>query len=301
MADYNSLVNLYRTATKADEEEEKRKQNQIYDNQAQVIKDTYDSAIKVSETDYNELEREAEIQRLINKNEVAEDMANIGHRDSGLSRDQTAAVNIAASNQRAKISLARQQAKEAKMLEMKAKLAEIENNRLASDNTISSKYTKLASDNAAAYIKQEQEYAQKAAEEAAKKEAAVKDNLYHYRRTETDSKLNQYVVYSYNGKEVKFAKGVNPYNSNNNTNNPAVKKYGTFTNGYQPKGVYNGGVDYGTVKSELKFNAEDGRRGVNLWKTTKNGTHYWVWNGKNNQYEEVYYNPQTGEIRSLEG
>ncbi len=260
MADYNSLVNLYRTATKAEEDEEKRKQNQIYDNQAQVIKDTYDSAIKVSETDYNKLEREAEIQRLINKNEVAEDMANIGHKDSGLSRDQTAAVEIAASNQKAKISLARQQAKEAKILEMKSKLAEIENNRLSADNSISNAYTKLATDNAAKYIEKEQE-------------EAAKNITYTYARTESDSQGNQYVVYRGNdGKEYKTEKGVNPYTGDNNNDYELI-------NGYQPKTVNYGDYDYGSATDTGTTAVESGQK---IW--TTGAGQYWIWDATVNSY-----------------
>ena len=285
MADYNSLVNLYRKATQAEEEEEKRKSNQIYDNQAQVINDTYNSAIETSDADYRRLEREAEIQRLINKNEVAENMASLGHKDSGLSRDQTAAVEIAASNQKAKISLARQQAKEAKILEMKSKLAEIENNRLSADNSISNAYTKLATDNAAAYIKNEQ--------------GNSGDGLYHYMRTETNSNGNEYVVYSYNGKEVKFDKGVNPYTGANNSTYEVL-------NGYQTKNVYKNGENLGEIKESEYLPTEIDGQKVKIYKTEpymdpnestlelvkrkKQGNRYWYWSDSKNEYIEIFIN-----------
>ena len=302
MADYNSLVNLYRTATKADEEEEKRKQNQIYDNQAQVIKDTYDSAIKVSETDYNELEREAEIQRLINKNEVAEDMANIGHRDSGLSRDQTAAVNIAASNQRAKISLARQQAKETKMLEMKAKLAEIENNRLASENSISSAYNKLATDNAAAYIKEEQKAIQKANEEAAKNAGIITTTNGMLSRnyigtleqngvTAVKDEDKGIVTYTdrNTGKKTSFPIGTNPYT--NTVNKDIYKKDAkgnpmVCSNGYQPSNINGTKL---TASKEYTVTINGNPQKVWEYREGNIPLRYVVWRGDLNAY--VGYDP----------
>lgn len=297
MADYNSLVNLYRTATKADEDEEKRKQNQIYDNQAQVIKDTYDSDIKLSEAKYNEREREAEIQRLINKNEVAEDMANIGHRDSGLSRDQTAAVNISASNQRAKISLARQQAKEAKMLEMKAKLAEIENNRLASDNAISSAYTKLATDNAAAYIKEEQKAIQKANEEAAKNVGIITTTNGMLSRNYigtleqngvTAEKDEDKGIVTYTdrntGKKTSFPIGTNPYINTVNKdiyNEESKDKPMVCSNGYQPNNI-----DGTKLTASGKYTATINGNVQKVWEYRVGNIplRYVVWRGDKNCY-----------------
>lgn len=284
MSDYNSLVKLYRTATQTDEDEEKRKANQVYDNQAQVVTDTYNSEIAQSDADYRELEREAEIQRLINKNEVAEDMANIGHKDSGLSRDQTAAVEIAASNQKANISLARQQAKEAKILKMKAKLAEIENNRISADNSISNAYTKLATDNAAAYIK----------------DNAEKNITYTYARTETDSQGNEHIVYlGSDGKEYKKDAGINPYTGADNS------KYETV-NGYQTKNVYKNGENLGEVQESEYLPIEIGGKKVKIYKTEpyidvdvdlmtnlrrkKQGDRYWYWSDHENKYIEIFIN-----------
>lgn len=80
----------------------------------------------------------------------------------------------------------------------------------------------------------------------------------------------------YDGKEVKYDVGINPYT---NTTNPDAKNGNTFSNGYQPDNV--GG------KKLKETGYEDNRNGKwqNIY-TTGDG-HYWVWNGKKNEYEEV--------------
>ena len=296
MADYNSLVNLYRTATQAEEEEEKRKSNQIYDNQAQVINDIYNSAIETSDADYRRLEREAEIQRLINKNEVAEDMANLGHKDSGLSRDQTAAVEIAASNQKANISLARQQAKEAKILEMKSKLAEIENNRISADNSISNAYTKLATDNAAAYIKNEQENAEKNKGIITTTNGMLSrdyyGNLAENGVTVEKNEDSGTVTYTdrNTGKKTSFPIGTNPYT--NTVNKDIYKKDANgkemvCSNGYQPSNI-----DGVKLTDSKQYYADVNGNKQKVWELKGDAytpIRYVVWRGDLNAY--VGYDP----------
>lgn len=89
--------------------------------------------------------------------------------------------------------------------------------------------------------------------------------------------------------------GVNPYTGQNNLKSgtgdasTAALKYGTYDNGYQPKGVYKNGVDYGKmVKAVDKTNPADTfGLAFNIFKTTSNGTHYWLWDATINNYVEV--------------
>ena len=79
----------------------------------------------------------------------------------------------------------------------------------------------------------------------------------------------------YDGKLRTYDVGINPYTS---TTNPDIKN-GTFGNGYQPNNI--GG------KKLKETGYEDDRNGKwqNIY-TTGDG-HYWVWNGRLNEYEEV--------------
>lgn len=84
------------------------------------------------------------------------------------------------------------------------------------------------------------------------------------------------------GISVTYDVGVNPFTGNNNLieNNDtakAAKKYGTFSNGYQPKGIMN----YGKVKSTGRKCMVNNRKQT-VWKTDDDTL--WVWDGVNNKY-----------------
>lgn len=111
-----------------------------------------------------------------------------------------------------------------------------------------------------------------------------KDDIYHFSRIETDSEHNEVVVYQYNGKEVKVAKGLNPYTR---TKAPGASKYDTFDNGYQPKGVVYNGTDMGKI---VGYTGTDGNTGQKIWYLKDGST--WLWNGNKNTYEP--YKPFDG-------
>ena len=97
------------------------------------------------------------------------------------------------------------------------------------------------------------------------------DDFYTY--SGTDDEGNN--LYYKDGKQYSYAQGINPYTGNTNPD----AKNGTFSNGYQPDNV--GG------KKLKKTGSQSDDTGVmqNIF-TTGDG-HYWLWNGKINQYEEV--------------
>ena len=96
------------------------------------------------------------------------------------------------------------------------------------------------------------------------------------------------------GKQTTIAYGKNPYTGHDNINGgsdaaKAVRSYGAYSNGYQPKGVYKNGVDYGKMVASVDKTNPEQTFGIafNIFKTTKNGTHYWVWDATINNYVEV--------------
>lgn len=90
------------------------------------------------------------------------------------------------------------------------------------------------------------------------------------------------------GKYVNVPLGVNPYTGDNNASGSdrgdtalAYRKYDAFENGYQPKGVFYDGKDYGWVsfsgmRDEINGNMQNVHR-------TKDGS-LWIWDGRNNRY-----------------
>lgn len=108
--------------------------------------------------------------------------------------------------------------------------------------------------------------------------AVVKDGIttgYKY----TDNKT---------GKSTTFSVGVNPFTginnkdaSLNNDTTKAVAQYETFENGYQPKGVFYNGKDYGWVsfsgiRDEINGNMQNVHR-------TEDGS-LWIWDRTKNKY-----------------
>lgn len=98
------------------------------------------------------------------------------------------------------------------------------------------------------------------------------------------------------GKSTTLSYGVNPYTGEDNINGKsdaakAAKKYGTFYNGYQPRGVYKDGTYYGKLVKygNEKTVAEDTYGfSFNIFKTGEDvNTRYWIWDATANNYVEV--------------
>lgn len=95
------------------------------------------------------------------------------------------------------------------------------------------------------------------------------------------------------GYSVTMDKGINPFTGQNNLTENTVtarsaQKYGTFSNGYQPKGI----INVGELRAEDKESdfMVNGRH-VTIWQAYDNkgdalGT-FWAWDGCNNEYFEV--------------
>lgn len=147
----------------------------IFANQKQNVTNTYNSSIELSKQQYDEDLRANEVQKYINKREVAENNANLGLTDSGLNRTQMTAVQLSASNNAAKIERDRTNMVNALTIEMNTKLAEIENNRISAEASIRSGYEKQAMDAAVDSYEADVAAAQKAEEARIKaQEARIK-------------------------------------------------------------------------------------------------------------------------------
>ena len=142
-----TLEQYRKQALKATEKDMKRDiadSNTIYQNQAENVKGKYGTQIDLSTQEYDDLERQNEVQRYINARNVAENNASLGLTDSGLNRTQQTAVQLSASNNAAKIARDRQNMVNALTQEMNSLLTEIENNRIASKASIRKEYEQNA-------------------------------------------------------------------------------------------------------------------------------------------------------------
>lgn len=288
------------TTYSAQAEEEKKKYNQIYDKQIEQINLNSDANIKNLNSTYDDQQRAIEVQKLINERKVAESMANLGLTDSGLNRTQQTAVQLSAANARYQLDRQKQAAIDSYNLDRSNQIAQIEQNRLATDIDIDNTYRQLEESNKKAYA----EALAKAQEEAS---YVIGKKSYTLNRANVNGSLtNSNVGVNYdkeNGKTTytdytsgesrTFARTVNPYTGTDNKK--AVEKYDAFDNGYQPKGVEGVGAFYTTDKGYVfkagdYYWADDNSR-QNVFKITKNGkSTYWVWDGGSNEYFQVKLN-----------
>ena len=122
----------------------KEAQNKIYDEQEIVANDTYNAKINEAKASYEKLQRENAIQKLINENEVAEDMANMGLSNSGLNRTQQTAVQLSYANNKSSIDRQRQLEVDSYARSLAAEISAIKQKRIATEAEIDSQYDQLA-------------------------------------------------------------------------------------------------------------------------------------------------------------
>lgn len=286
------------TTYSAQAEEEKKKYNQIYDKQIEQINLISDANIKNLNSTYDDQQRAIEVQKLINERKVAESMANLGLTDSGLNRTQQTAVQLSAANARYQLDRQKQAAIDSYNLDRSNQIAQIEQNRLATDIEIDNNYKQLEESNKKAYA----EALAKAQEEAS---YVIGKNSYTLNRGNVNGSLtnsNVGVVYGddkttytdyTSGESRTFARTVNPYTGKDNKK--LIEKYDAFDNGYQPKGVEGVGAFDTTnkgyvIKAGDYYWMDDNSR-QNVFKITKNGkSTYWVWDGGSNEYFQVKLN-----------
>lgn len=286
------------TTYSAQAEEEKKKYNQIYDKQIEQINLNSDANIKNLNSTYDDQQRAIEVQKLVNERKVAESMANLGLTDSGLDRTQQTAVQLSAANARYQLDRQKQAAIDSYNLDRSNQIAQIEQNRLATDIEIDNNYRQLEESNKKAHA----EALAKAQEEAS---YVIGKNSYTLNRGNVNGSLtnsNVGVVYGddkttytdyTSGESRTFARTANPYTGTDNKK--AVEKYDAFDNGYQPKGVEGVGAFDTTnkgyvIKAGDYYWMDDNSR-QNVFKITKNGkSTYWVWDGGSNEYFQVKLN-----------
>ena len=284
--------------------------NAFYNSQITSTNKLYDAETEKAGKAYDDSYRENAVQKLINERQVAENMANLGLTNSGLNRTQQTAVQLSYANQKANLDRQRQSALDDINLTRSKAIDTIEQNRANSAMKINQEYDELINETAADNYKNYLDYLEeqnKTNQKADEKNSYIiktKNGLLSrdYQGTLSENGVDTYAidkngvtyiryVDNNSGKTVELKSGVNPYTGDDNTSQKtdmgkAYQAYGAYGNGYQPKGVYKNGSDYGEFKDVVGTYILNGNE-QKVRRTTKGGVHLWVWDGGKNEYFEV--------------
>lgn len=313
---YDNFLNKAKKYYEAARNKDKEAQNKIFDEQEKVVNDTYNKAVKDTKISYEDRHRENAIQKLINQNEIAEDMANMGLSDSGLNRTQQTAVQLSYANNKSSIDRQKQAQLDTFAQSLAAELSTIKQNRISSIAAIDQQYDSAAASSAqeayktyqdaeTARVKSYYNYLSKAANNTNNSNYIIRNNGGVLSRNFLGTLQQNGVTVTYNtdkdgnrttttyfdnnsGKSTKVAATVNPFtlvnnaikNGNNNNLVDAGNKFGYYSNGYQPKGI--DGKTSLDVFEEKAFSINGNTQNV-----FKGGGKYFVWDGANNEYFEV--------------
>lgn len=226
------------TTYSAQAAEEKKKYNQMFDKQKEQVNKNVDAGIKELSTAYDDQQRAISVQKLINERKVAESMANLGVTDSGLNRTQQTAVQLSAANAGYNLQRQKQADIDKYELDRSNQLAQIEQNRLATDIEIDNTYKQLESSAKKAQVNAEAEASYMIRTNngllSSDYTGTLKENgVDCYAITKNDEAYIRYVD-NKSGKVLELPKGVSPYTG---TKNPDVDNGGAYDNGYQPNNI----------------------------------------------------------------
>lgn len=259
-----------------------------YNQKVKDLKSDYDTQIFETGRGYEDAYRENAVQKAINERQVAESMANMGLRDSGLNRTQQTAVQLGYANNNAAIDKSKRQAVDSLNLQKTRGLASLKQDWLTQKEGINQTYDNM------------------------EKEYKTESTKAYYQHLTDVAKLNKQQTIWYwtgvkdesgnpifrnsDGKTQAFGKGVNPYNSYE-THKDLFNEKGeydsskAFENGYQPNNI--GGVRLQSVVYRYGKNAgweatyDTNGNGINHKVLTTDGKHFYVWDDYAGIYREL--------------
>lgn len=125
----------------------------------------------------------------------------------------------------------------------------------------------------------------------------AKESYYRSRKASSSGGLEGYPINDINDTEVT---NNNPQNNiTTNTAQSDIEKFGTFSNGYQPKGVNGSKLSASGLKVWNVFDEGTSQKNAtafgkqNIWKDTKGN--YWVWDGAIKDYIDVTKKVQSSQ------
>lgn len=121
---YNDYLQEILNAQKEDKEKEQSKVDEKYQAKTDEITNEYSANAQELNEIYNDYIDKSYVQKLIDKKQVQETLANLGLTDSGLSRTQQTAVQLSHANRVGKYNLSKQKQIDALAKEMRGKVSD---------------------------------------------------------------------------------------------------------------------------------------------------------------------------------
>lgn len=299
MNDFDYYKKAAGKALETELQERLNENTELYNKQAQTINDIYNRTINNTERSYDSAYDENAVQKIINERQIAENMANLGLTDSGLNRTQQTAAQLSYSEGKRKIDKQKQEAIDSLTTQLAQAIGSIEQNRLSAESNLKEVYSERADSNAvnlySADLNAETEKELAKLQQSALQQQQMlqyngivksEDGLLTRDFTGSLKDNNVDVIYGKNttayidnttGLKTTLERNTNPYTGtvNKDTEN------GVFSNGYQPDNI-NGKKLKIADKNAIEYNNQL----QNVW--TIDGNRYYVWNGRQNKYFEVY-------------
>lgn len=301
----DELYNEYKKLGAAQRDADIAASDKVYDTQKQQTQNTYNRQIDETSKSYEDLYDENAVDRLVNEQKIAENMANLGLTDSGLNRTQQTAVQLSYANRKNKIDVTRQKAIDSLTASLADAISKIDTDKLSAAENIRSNYDKswqsAAQSTYATELeeqtkqqKQYYDYTLKVLEQQqkAEKEASyiiktdggglsrnytgsLKDNgvdvLY-----DTENKKTTYIDNN-SGKKTTLDSNINPYTL---TVNPDTAN-GVWDNGYQPDNIKKEKLKAAKDTDGNKATAIVNGREQTIFKCSSG---YYLWHGAENKY-----------------
>ena len=138
----DELYNEYKKLGAAQRDADIAASDKVYDTQKQQTQNTYNRQIDETSKSYEDLYDENAVDRLVNEQKIAENMANLGLTDSGLNRTQQTAVQLSYANSKNKIDVTRQKAIDSLTASLADAISKIDTDKLSAAENIRSNYDK---------------------------------------------------------------------------------------------------------------------------------------------------------------
>ena len=305
----DELYNEYKKLGAAQRDADIAASDKVYDTQKQQTQNTYNRQIDETSKSYEDLYDENAVDRLVNEQKIAENMANLGLTDSGLNRTQQTAVQLSYANSKNKIDVTRQKAIDSLTASLADAISKIDTDKLSAAENIRSNYDKswqsAAQSTYATELeeqtkqqKQYYDYTLKVLEQQqkAEKEASyiIKANSSTLRSDYTGTLKDNGVSVIYNkqgktsdwtttyvdtnsGKKTVLPYNVNPYTG---TVNPDTAN-GVWDNGYQPDNIKKEKLKAAKDTDGNKATAIVNGREQTIFKCSSG---YYLWHGAENKY-----------------
>ena len=308
MPNYNQILEEQTKALASQEKAAIKSSDASYDAQGKIIKENYAGQISDAEKSYDSAYRDNAVQKKVNEFKIAEDMANMGLSNSGLSRMQVTANNLSYANKKGEITKQKQSMVDSLTRDMTALLGELDINKQNAAQGIKDNYAAKAqgmADTVYAAALEDYYYKEELAREKAAQAAASSSKSGseeepkglismngalvspEYEGSLASQGIN--VIYGDNGKvtyvdtksgkKTTFDAGISPYTGTRHKDIVDVST-DAYDNGYQPNNI-NGNRLHSAGGAKIK------RYGREYNVLTYNDKDCYYWDRKINDYVKL--------------